>query len=79
MRTAADPEVLTSLTLRLNRLQPDTPRRWGTLTPHEMLCHLGDAAEFVLMIRPRKVPIPLRSRQLVRSVGLWSPLRQFGL
>ena len=37
-----------------------TPRRWGTLTPHEMLCHLDDAAEMVLRIRPRDRPVALR-------------------
>ena len=74
MRTVADPEVVRALASRLDRLQPDTPRRWGTLTAHEMLCHLGDAAEFVLLIRPRRVPIHPRARVLVRLVGLWTPL-----
>jgi hypothetical protein len=74
MRTVADPDVVKSLTSRLGHLQPDTPRRWGTLTAHEMLCHLGDAAEFVLLIRPRRVPIHPRGRALVRLVGLWTPL-----
>ena len=42
MKTVADPTVLRSLTERLTRLRPESQRRWGTLTPHEMLCHLGD-------------------------------------
>ena len=74
MRTVADPEVLSSLKDRLAHLRPDAPRRWGTLTPHEMLCHLGDAAAMVLLTRPRTVPVPDRNRPLIRFVGLWTPL-----
>jgi hypothetical protein len=74
MRTVADPAVRRSLEARLGRLRPDTPRRWGTLTAHEMLCHLGDAAEMVLRTRPRRSPIPLCARPLVKAIGLWSPL-----
>jgi hypothetical protein len=73
-RTVADPEVLSSLGHRLGRLRPDARRRWGTLTPHEMLCHLGDAAAMVLRARPRTSPVRDRSRPLVRCVGLWAPV-----
>jgi hypothetical protein len=54
MRTVADPKALRLLKQRLRILRPDSPRRWGTLTPHEMLCHLGDAAAMVLRARPRR-------------------------
>ena len=74
MKTVADAAVLRSLKERLGRLRPDTRRRWGTLTPHEMLCHLGDAAAMVLRTRPRKAPVPERSRPIVKSVVLWSPI-----
>lgn len=75
MKHVAQPDVLDELTGRLNALRPDTPRRWGTLTPGEMLCHLGDATESVLGQRKRP-PIPLRPRrQLVRWVALYVPLR----
>lgn len=75
MRTVADPGVVQSLKQRLERLRPDAQRRWGTLTPHEMLCHLGDAFEMVLRTRPRKAPITSRSKPFVKAIGLWSPLR----
>jgi hypothetical protein len=74
MKTVADPEVLQSLEKRLRALQPDSRRRWGTLMPHEMLCHLGDAAGMVLGTRPRKRPLQVRRRPVVKLVGLWSPL-----
>ena len=48
MRTIADSAVLAGLEARLAALRPDARRRWGTLEPGEMLCHLGDAAASVL-------------------------------
>jgi len=60
MKTVADATVLRSLVERLRLLEPQTPRRWGTMTAHEMLCHLGDAMEMVTGVRPRKRPIPHR-------------------
>jgi hypothetical protein len=32
-----------SIRRRLAGLRPDSARRWGTMTPQEMLCHLADA------------------------------------
>ena len=75
MRTVADPAVLRSLVERLGAVTPESQRRWGTLTPHEMLCHLGDAAEMVLRTRPREVPIRARKRFIMKAIGLWSPFR----
>lgn len=72
-RTVASPAVLQVLTDRLSRVRPDTPRRWGTLTSHEMLCHLGDACEMVTLERPRARPVRVRQRRLVKYVWLWLP------
>ena len=75
MKTVSDSAVLEALVARLKVLQPTSRRRWGTLTPHEMLCHLGDAAAMVLRTRPRIQQLPGRSRPLVKAVALWSPVR----
>src|SRR5262245_51883887 len=69
MKTVADPNVLQSLKRRLGLLRADTPRRWGTLTPHEMLCHLGDATAMVLRTRPRTVPILHRRRPIAKALA----------
>ena len=74
MKTVANADVLRSLKSRLQRLRPDTQCRWGTLTPHEMICHLGDATEMVTLARPRKVPVRIRNRPLVKLIVLWSPV-----
>ena len=75
MNTIGDPLVRQSLIERLKQLTPNSKRRWGTLTPHEMLCHLGDATEMVLLIRPRDQPVPLRSRPMIKLLALWNPMR----
>jgi hypothetical protein len=75
MKTVGDPAVLDSLLSRLRALEPGSRRRWGSLTAHEMLCHLGDASGMVLRARPRKQPVPDRERRLAKALALWSPLR----
>jgi len=75
VKTVADPTVTGSLVARLGNLQPDTPRQWGTLEPHEMLCHLGDALEMVLRTRPRSVEVRVRNRPLIKLAALRGPLR----
>jgi hypothetical protein len=74
MKTVADSAVLRSLKERLSSLRAGSRRRWGTLTPHELLCHLGDATEMVTGVRPRTRPVPHRSRRIVKWVVLWSPV-----
>jgi hypothetical protein len=74
MKTVADPQVLRSLMNGLRSVQPESQRRWGSLTAHQMLCHLGDATAMVLGERPRNTPARVRNRPLVKFLGLWSPL-----
>jgi DinB family protein len=75
IRTIAAPDVLDDLMRRLEDLTSASTRRWGTLTAHEMLCHLGDATAMVLLDRPRVVPIAGGRRPVRKTLGLWSPLR----
>ena len=73
MKTVGDAEVVHALVRRLRALRPDAQPRWGTLTPHEMLCHLGDTSAGVLGEREWPLPHPLPPRPLVKIVGLWLP------
>jgi hypothetical protein len=57
---------------RLARLRPDTPRRWGKMTAHQMVCHCTDAFRNLLGERPTD---PARWVYL----HLDHHLRQFGL
>jgi hypothetical protein len=71
VNSVADPKTLARLVQRLEVLRPDTPRRWGTLTAGEMLCHLGDAATNLLGRPPSG---EARTHRLRKWVGLRSPL-----
>ncbi len=78
MKTIADPAALAQLVERMNALTPDSPRQWGTLTPGEMLCHLGDAADSVLERGASEAtggpPEAAPSRRFFKWIGLRSPL-----
>lgn len=70
MPSVADPDALARLIVRLDELRPDTARRWGSMTPGEVLCHLADAAASVLR---RPGGDPGRPKQIVKWLGLYSP------
>ncbi len=74
MKTVADGHVLHTLVARLRTVSSQNERRWGTLSAHEMLCHLGDATAMVLGTRPRQEPPPVRTRRIVKLLGLWCPI-----
>jgi hypothetical protein len=74
MKTVGDPAVCRSLIDRLRSVRPESVRRWGTLTAHEMLCHLGDGFDMVLGRRPREQPVRMRRRPLIKALALWTPV-----
>ena len=41
--TLANQSDLDAVLGRFGRLQPDSPRQWGRMSPHDMLCHVADA------------------------------------
>jgi hypothetical protein len=65
---------------RLGRIQPSCGRRWGTMTPHEMVCHLSDSLRMVMgdkpcLPAPRKdLPVSFLPRSFVKWFALEVPL-----
>lgn len=73
MKTLADPATCSELIQRLALVEVQTERRWGTMSPQEMLCHLADAFEIALGDRPTSV----RGRgpkRLFKWIALWLPV-----
>ncbi len=66
----SDPSNVDQLIGRLSCLEPGSRRQWGTLTPNEMLCHLGDSFEAVLGERPNSSKETFFSRTFIKWIAL---------
>ncbi|MEW6322649.1 MAG: DinB family protein [Acidobacteriota bacterium] len=73
-RSLDEPGMVEALIERLSRVRPDTPRQWGAMTPHEMLCHLADAYEGVLGGRVVSPSGTLLTRTVVKWIALHSTI-----
>ena len=60
---------------RLRQLRPDSVRRWGRMSAHQMVCHLGDSFRGVIGERPLSVVPGNFGRGVVKWVALYSGLR----
>jgi hypothetical protein len=68
-----DKEVLLN---RLQQVNPDSQRRWGKMTSHQMICHLNDS--FKSVMGERQIAgdkSNLLTRSLVRWIALYAPLK----
>jgi len=75
MRTLARSDDLTELRRRLHSVQPDSAARWGRMSAHQMICHLGDAmlvAANQKSVKPVSGPL---QRTLVKWIALYLPVR----
>ena len=63
------------LVLRLGRVQPVSVRQWGTMTPHEMLCHIGDSFSAMLGERAASSKETWLSRHVVKRIALHTSLK----
>jgi hypothetical protein len=72
--TLADPTERVVVLLRLQRLTPDSTRRWGRMTSHQAICHLSDS--FRAMMAPVAISsvANLYTRTFVRWFAIHSGL-----
>jgi hypothetical protein len=75
MKRLDQPGVTDELIQRLSRLAPDTVRQWGTMTPHEMMCHVTDSYQIATGGRVASRADTLVSRTIVRAIALHTSLR----
>jgi len=74
MKTLRSPRHKQEILQRVQAIRPNSERRWGRMTPHQMLCHLSDSYRMFMGVRPVKpeaVPYP---RSLMKFVALWVPI-----
>lgn len=59
---------------RLDNLQPDSPRQWGRMSAHQMVCHLNDSFRAVVGQRDVSLAITPFSRTVMKWVAMNMPV-----
>jgi len=59
---------------RLSNLRPDGRRRWGKMTPHQMICHLSDSFKFTFGEKEISSISNPFTRSVVKWIALYAPL-----
>lgn len=76
MKTLANESDKREVLDRVQHLTPESQRRWGKMTPHQMVCHLSDS--FKSVIGEREVRVRQTNptvRTMLRWFALSVPLR----
>jgi hypothetical protein len=74
MKSIFDAATRTVIESRVGTIRADSRRQWGTMTPHQAVCHLSDAFKVALGDRPMTSP-PRPAQALMRIIALHVPLR----
>ena len=74
MKSFARESDRAELLARLKAVRDDSQPRWGVMTAHQMVCHLGDA--FLMMIGERRASdaTGLLQRTLIKWIALYAPV-----
>ena len=74
MKSLLNPADKAALLVRLRSISPASRGRWGKMSAHQMVCHLGDGYRLYMGLvdaRPVAVPYP---RVLLKRTALWAPI-----
>jgi hypothetical protein len=70
MKTLAKHSDQTAIAQRLERVRVDSPRRWGKMSSHQMVCHLSDAFRGVMGEKVLPVKHGMYGRRIMRWLAL---------
>ena len=59
---------------RLESLRPDVQPKWGTMTAHQMICHLSDSLRAALNEKYVSPSTSLFKRTILKPLALWVPI-----
>lgn len=74
MKSFLNPADKKEIFERLSQVRPDSQRRWGRMTPHQMICHLSDSFRLPLGERSAGSVENLFSRTVMKWIALRAPL-----
>jgi len=74
MKTLARERDKAEIVRRLRVVGPESARRWGRMTAHQMVCHLSDALRMATGDKPVSAATGLVQRTVVKWVALYVAL-----
>ena len=75
MKTLARARDKEEILVRLRAIRPESRRRWGRMSAHQMLCHVADSFRMALGGKPVNPTTGLLQRTLLKWTVLYVPLR----
>lgn len=74
MKNILNPKHRAEVVDRIKGVQPNDVRRWGTMSPDKMLCHLSDAFQTAPGDREAVESSTLIGRTVLRFIALTAPI-----
>jgi hypothetical protein len=74
VKTLAHETSRAEISRRLRTVRPDAERRWGRMSAHQMVCHLGDAFRMALGQKAVSQASGPLQRTIVKWFALYVPL-----
>ena len=75
MKSLAGQQDAAELLRRLRNVRPESPRRWGRMSAHQMVCHVADAFRVATGEKYARDNTTWASRTLVKWIALYAPFR----
>ena len=64
-----------SIILRLKTICHDSPRQWGRMSSHQMICHLSDAFRVAIGEKPARLTPNRINQTMIKWIALRAPLQ----
>src|SRR4029434_2647554 len=74
MKTLARQRDKAEILQRLRDVRPESVRRWGRMSAHQMVCHLNDSFRMATGEKPVSHATGLPQRTIVKWIALYLPL-----
>jgi hypothetical protein len=74
MKTLAREQDRVEILRRLRAVRPESVRRWGRMSAHQMICHCSDAFRMLVDQKPVSMATGFPQRTVIKWIALYGPL-----
>ncbi len=74
MKNLFEQSAQAEIAARLKTVRPGSPRKWGKMNAHQMVCHLADSYRGVMGQKPVSTKTGLFQRTIMKWGGLYFPM-----